>query len=161
MNLVGPGDIEVHFVDSVRALGPLAPTGRWVDLGSGAGFPGLVLADRSPTVAIDLVERRRKRAVFLRQVVLEAGASEERIRVLAQGVDELPGGTYDGVLARAFASPAKVLEHSRRLLVAGGVVVLFLQEETLLPETAGFEMFHVEHYEVGDRRRRSVALRLQ
>lgn len=65
MNLVGPGPIAPHFADSEAALAGLDPVGRWVDLGSGAGFPGLVLAAMYPSVAVDLVDSRKKRCVFL------------------------------------------------------------------------------------------------
>ena len=107
---------------------------------------------------VDLVERRAKRAVFLEQVLLEAGAPPT-VRVLRQSVEDLPDQAYDGVLARAFAPPADVLAHARRLLRPGGQVVLFLQADTPLPEHPGFEVFHVEHYRVGNKDRRSVTLR--
>ena len=44
MDLIGPGDMEHHFVDAQHAVGDLHLTGRWVDLGSGAGFPASRLA---------------------------------------------------------------------------------------------------------------------
>ena len=69
MNLVGPGPIEVHFTDCERALEGLEPRGEWADLGSGAGFPGLVLAELHPELSLILVESRRKRCWFLEHVL--------------------------------------------------------------------------------------------
>jgi 16S rRNA (guanine527-N7)-methyltransferase len=159
MNLVGPGDVGVHFEDSRLALQWLSPTGRWADLGSGAGFPGLVLAAMFPELTVDLVESRRKRCVFLQQVLLEAEVEPERVRVCSQRAETLEPGVYDGVVARAFAAPAEVLRHAQRLLRPGGVVVLFLQEDGAVPEAGAFEVFHVEHYRVQNKARKAVGLR--
>ena len=155
MNLVGPGPVDVHFEDSEKALAPLQPAGRWVDLGSGAGFPGLPLAAMHPQLVVDLVDSRRKRCTFLNEVLGRAGVSAERVAVHCMRVENLTG-PYDGVVSRAFAPPAVVLDHAERLLVKGGTLVLFLQEEADVPSDPRFEMFHVEHYEVAGRRRKSV-----
>ena len=166
MNLVGPGPLEPHVVDCREALAVLGPLegleGDWVDLGSGAGFPGLVLANDAP-VAVDLVESRAKRCVFLEQVIGEAAAAGERVRarVLRQRVESV-GGPYDGVVSRAFAPPPVVLGHGARLLRPGGRLVLFLQEEAVVPESDVFSVEAVRSYVVpGERtlRRKSVLLR--
>lgn len=123
MNLVGPGPLDVHFVDCDLAIEGLQPRGRWADLGSGAGFPGLVLADRCSDLAVDLVDSRRKRCVFLEEVVARAGV-EDRVRVLHTRVESLPDAGWDGVTARAFAPPDRVLAHAARLLRPGGELFL-------------------------------------
>ena len=69
MNLVGPGDVQVHFDDCQLALATLTPEGHWVDLGSGAGFPGIPLAATWPELRVDLVDSRKKRCWFLEQVL--------------------------------------------------------------------------------------------
>jgi len=166
MNLVGPGPIDEHFDDAASALHGLQPTGRWVDLGSGAGFPGLVLVDRFPQLQVDLVDSRQKRCTFLEMVLEEARIPAERARVLCQRVEALPGATYDGVVSRAFAPPAVALEHAERLLVPGGTAVLFLQNHAPdCPEPQAsdprWEVFHVEHYALGARRRKAVSLHFQ
>jgi 16S rRNA G527 N7-methylase RsmG len=158
MNLVGPGDVAFHFEDCRLALTGLQPTGHWVDLGAGAGFPGLVLAALHPSLRVDLVESRRKRCVFLEHVVLEASEGA-RIRVLPVRAETLVPGSYDGVVARAFAAPAVVLDHAARLLRPGGTVVLFLQDDADPPTDPRFAVFHVERYAVDGRERRAVALR--
>jgi 16S rRNA (guanine527-N7)-methyltransferase len=94
-NLVAQTDPEIfirkHFLDSL-AIVPLVPSdGRLLDLGSGAGFPGLVLAIVSPSLEVSLVEPRRKRANFLREVMRKTQLSnarvyEERAEVLVESV---------------------------------------------------------------------------
>ncbi len=162
MNLVGPGDLEEHYEDCSRALAWLVPAGRWVDLGSGAGFPGIVFAATAPpTVSVDLVESRQKRAAFLLDVLVTAQVPDDRIRVLRQRAEDLEPESYQGVLARAFAPPPEVLNHAARLLVPEGTVVLFLQEDDTPPSDDRFEVFHVEHYVVRGRTRKTVGLRLR
>lgn len=159
MNLVGPGDVGEHYLDADRALAGLEPTGRWADLGTGAGFPGVVLAARFPHLQVDLVDSRRKRCVFLEQVLGEAGVPSARVRVVCGRVEELEAAAYDGVTARAFAGPSEVLDHAARLLVPGGMVVLFLQADAAAPDDPRFEEVHAERYAVAGRERRSVTLR--
>jgi len=159
MNLVGPGDLDEHYQDSARALSWLKPTGRWVDLGTGAGFPGVAMAALFPELRIDLVDSRSKRCAFLNRVLTEAVVSPERVQVHCTRVETLPSNSWDGVVSRAFAPPETALEHARRLLVPGGTAILFLQEDTEPPAVHGFEPFHVEHYVVNGKRRKAVGLR--
>lgn len=163
MNLVGPGDLSEHYDDAERALRWLATSGlplagRWVDLGTGAGFPGIVLAAMYPELEVDLVDSRSKRCAFLNRVLTEAQIDPKRVRVHCTRVETLPAGQWDGVVSRAFAPPPEALGHARRLLVPGGTALLFLQEDTEAPQVEGFEVFHVEHYEAGGKRRKAVGL---
>lgn len=92
INLAAPSTLDDvwrrHILDSAQ-LARIAPTAmRWVDLGSGGGFPGLVLgfllAER-PGATIDLVESNRKKASFLQSVV---GQFDLPARVLARRIDD-------------------------------------------------------------------------
>jgi 16S rRNA G527 N7-methylase RsmG len=164
MNLVGPGPLDPHYVDCESAVGWLEhPVGAWADLGSGAGFPGIVFAALHSSAAVDLVDSRQKRCTFLEAVLAEAGqAASGRpapLRVLCTRIEDLPDQSYDGVLARALAPPPEVLEHARRLLKRGGTALLFLQGDAELPHMSGFETVHVQPYLVEGRRRKSVGLR--
>ena len=161
MNLVGPGPIAPHFEDSALALAWLTdPRGHWVDLGSGAGFPGIPLAAAHPQLKVDLVDSRRKRCTFLNEVLGRAGVSADRVAVHCTRVEQLTG-PYDGIVSRAFAPPPVVLEHGLRLLRPGGTLVLFLQEEAPVPDHPSYRVFHVEHYEVDGRNRKAAALERQ
>lgn len=156
MDLIGPGPAEPHFEDAAAAVSPLAAEGDWVDLGSGAGFPGVALAARFPDAKVLLVEPRQKRATFLDQVVREARLQNATVR---RGRDvELPDGAFDGVIARAFAPPEELVRVAARLLRPGGRVALMLARGEA-PEAPGFEPAGSWEYDLDGRPRRVVVLR--
>ena len=130
-NLVGPstlGDIwERHIADSLQLLA-LAPDAlRWADLGSGAGFPGLVIAIAGmerPGTSVQLVESNSRKCAFLRHVARLTGAPVVvHERRLEAAVPEL-AGTLDVVTARALASLDQLLAWTHPLLTTG-VTALF------------------------------------
>lgn len=151
MDLVGPGPLDPHFADAEAVAARLTPAGEWVDLGSGAGFPGLVLAARHPGTRFTLVERRQKRAVFLETVV--SNAALKNVSVKAVDAARLPPGAWDGVVSRAFAPVDELLPLARRLLRPGGQLVLLLARERPEP-SPGWRRFHVEPYVVDGKERR-------
>lgn len=115
INLVAPSTLDEtwqrHILDSAQ-LGKLAPNAqRWLDLGSGGGFPGAIIAlllkDR-PGAAIDLVESNGKKAAFLRTSLAELKASA---RIHAKRIEETYGTIHDPqvVTARALAPLGKLL----------------------------------------------------
>jgi 16S rRNA (guanine527-N7)-methyltransferase len=154
MNLVGPGPLEPHYLDCERALEGLEPTGLWADLGSGAGFPGIVFAHLFPEVQLHLVDSRRKRCTFLEHVLAQAQVPPERVQVLCQRVEELTG-PYDGLMARAFTPPVELLGHAARLLRPGGQVLLFLTEGSP-PEHPHFSWVQERTYTVEGRARKAA-----
>jgi 16S rRNA (guanine527-N7)-methyltransferase len=121
-----------HVADSLQ-LPALAPEAlRWLDLGSGAGFPGLVvaaaLAERSGA-RVDLVESNSRKCAFLRHVArtarLPAVVHEARIETTVRG---LPG-PVDVVTARALAPLSQLLLWTAELL-EGGAIGLFPKGKT-------------------------------
>jgi 16S rRNA G527 N7-methylase RsmG len=161
LNLVGPGPIEPHFLDCAAALEvvPSVPDGeRWVDIGSGAGFPGLVFAERFPNIAVDLVEVRKKRAVFLEAVLAEAHAIPRAapVRVLAVSADTL-SEQWDGGMSRAFTAPIDALAAATRWIRPGGRWVLFLQDEPA-PSHPAWTLQAEHRYTVDGKTRRSALL---
>lgn len=160
LNLVGPGPLEDHYRDSAQAVGWLEPSGHWVDLGSGAGFPGIVFAAKFPHVTVDLVEIRRKRATFLEAVLLECREPRPApIAVRCEDASKLPSGLYDGVMSRAFAPPAEVMDYARRLLRPGGTLVLMLQDDANAPAADDFEVVRQHRYRFGVGWRKAMALK--
>lgn len=127
INLVAPATLPAiwqrHVADSLQllALAPAAAS-RWVDLGSGGGFPGLVvaavLAER-PGAVVHLVESDTRKAAFLRESARVAGlpveVHAERIEKVAE---KLAPGTHV-VSARALAPLAKLLDLASPFLAAG------------------------------------------
>jgi 16S rRNA (guanine527-N7)-methyltransferase len=96
-----------------------------VDVGSGAGLPGIPLAVVRPGVAVTLVETRQRRVSFLSTVVREL--SLDRVAVVASRAEELGEayvGKFDAVVMRCAGARAAVLPAATRLVRSGGVVVV-------------------------------------
>jgi 16S rRNA (guanine527-N7)-methyltransferase len=153
MDLVGPGPLEPHFEDAALAVRGLPEGGgRWADLGSGAGFPGVALAARYPGLQVELVESRQKRATFLKEVVHRAGLTNARVLNIRS--EQLEDGSYDGVISRAYRQPPAYLADAARLLRPGGIAVLLAAGGEPPEGPPLMEVFHVQHYEVDGRPRR-------
>jgi 16S rRNA (guanine527-N7)-methyltransferase len=136
---LGPGDIDSHIAHSLAYLDAypgLVDAERVLDLGSGAGIPGLVLARQLPNAAFALLEGRRERASALVRSVGELGLSG-RVWVIsgrAEVAAHDPGLRFgfDAVVARAFSRPAVTAECGAGFLVKGGA---FVVSEPPEPET--------------------------
>lgn len=135
INLVSSSTIkavwERHFVDSAQ-LWSLAPSDwrHWVDLGSGAGFPGLVIAvlayELNSPGRVTLVESDQRKATFLRTVARETGLS---VTVLARRIEDVAPIGSDVLSARALAPLPKLLAFASRHCPDG---------TCLFPKGAGF-----------------------
>jgi 16S rRNA (guanine527-N7)-methyltransferase len=117
--------IEVHLADSLTALeiGDVADASRIVDIGSGAGFPGLALAVALPDARVSLVESQGRKCEFLERAC--AAASVGNASIVAGRIEEWREGIArnDVVLARALAPQPVVLEYAAPLLSPGGLLV--------------------------------------
>lgn len=122
INLVGASTLadpwRRHVLDSAQ-LAPLVPATarRLVDLGSGAGFPGLVLAALRPDLEVTLAESDQRKAAFLREAARAMGLSP---LVHAARLETLPAGTFDVVTARALMKLDKLALLLPRLAPSGG-----------------------------------------
>ena len=139
-NLVAPSTLPNlwtrHISDSLQLLS-LAPTAkRWVDLGSGGGFPGVVLAcalAETPGAHIQLVERNAKKAAFLREALRVTGsAGTVHLADIGDIVDRI-AGPIDCVTARALA-PLHQLIGFAEPLVGKGAKALFLKGQDVEAE---------------------------
>jgi 16S rRNA (guanine527-N7)-methyltransferase len=119
--------VDAHIADSLSALPWLESRGaqRAVDIGSGAGFPGLPLALARPDLEVDLVEASGRKCEFLRDVARRLEMTG--VGVLAQRAEELAAGEgrarYDTVFARAVGSLAELVEYAAPLLETGGALI--------------------------------------
>ena len=110
-------------------LAPIRPdAARLIDLGSGGGLPGLVLADRLPATQVVLTERRERRADLLRLAVSRLGWTG-RVTVFAGDVVALGrspemASSFDAVTARAFGEPLWTLRCASTFVSPTGVVVI-------------------------------------
>jgi 16S rRNA (guanine527-N7)-methyltransferase len=116
-----------HVADSLQLL-PLAPGARtWVDLGSGGGFPGLVIACAladNDEVRVHLIESNGKKAAFLREAVRMTAVPAEVHAIRAEKFGESCAEPIDAVTARALA-PLKTLCHQAFPFIARGATGLF------------------------------------
>ena len=120
--------LEKHFLDSLTLLPLVAESGTsLLDVGSGAGFPGLVLAAVRPRLSVTLLEPRQKRVVFLHHVTRTLGLANVRIvaRRLEETGPELQAG-FAVVTGRAVAGPARFLAMLEPLLARGARAILML-----------------------------------
>jgi 16S rRNA (guanine527-N7)-methyltransferase len=125
-----------HISDSLQLL-RLAPGAKiWVDLGSGGGFPGVVLACAiadTPGAMVHLVERNAKKAAFLREALRITGAAGTvHLADIGDSVDSVPG-PVDCVTARAVA-PLHQLVGFAAPLVGKGAKALFLKGQDVEAE---------------------------
>lgn len=101
-----------HVVDSAQLLRFATDGGTWLDLGSGAGFPGIIVALLSP-YHVTLVESRGRRIDYLNRAVRLLDM-ERRASVAAMAVERMQTAPYSVISARAFAPLPKLLDLSQR-----------------------------------------------
>ncbi|TCJ41089.1 16S rRNA (guanine(527)-N(7))-methyltransferase RsmG [Parafrankia sp. BMG5.11] len=102
-----------HFADSAQLLDHVSrETPLWLDLGTGAGFPGLVISAMRPHWPVTLVESRALRVSWLGHVVTELNLAN--CRIIGRRLEDVPAEPFDVISARAFAPLAKLLKLARR-----------------------------------------------
>ena len=111
-----------HIVDSAQLLGFAPGAKSWLDLGSGAGFPGLVAAMLSEH-KVTLAESRAKRIDYLERAIVHLGL-EARAKVAAMPVERLETAAYHVISARAFAPLPRLLDLSSRFSTAKTIWLL-------------------------------------
>ncbi len=141
-NLIGPGTLDdvwgKHFADSALGMvaldnasvprGTLGPGARVVDIGSGAGLPGIPLKILWPDLQACLLEPRQKRAAFLHKVIDSLGLAG--VEVLAQRAEDaahLPGyrETFDLATVRAVSELPVLVEYGLPFLRTGGRLICY------------------------------------
>jgi 16S rRNA (guanine527-N7)-methyltransferase len=136
-----------HFADSLQLLDYVPrETGPWLDLGSGAGIPGLVLACANPSVEIQLVESRKRRVEWLIRAAVSLGL--ENCHIFGARLESVETVPVRVITARAFAPLGRLLQLSARfstrdttwLLPKGRSAAQELAEQ---PKEVQ-DMFHVE-----------------
>ncbi|UWQ07795.1 16S rRNA (guanine(527)-N(7))-methyltransferase RsmG [Aliiroseovarius crassostreae] len=129
INLVAPSTIndlwERHFLDSAQVFSALPQDAKkWCDVGTGGGFPGLIVAmlaqEKAPELQVTCIESDLRKATFLRTVLRETGVEAN---VLSERIEQAEPQAADVFSARALASLDKLLEFSERHLSPNGICV--------------------------------------
>jgi 16S rRNA (guanine527-N7)-methyltransferase len=143
---IGPDEVERlwprHLADSLAyAAGFNHRQGRALDIGSGAGLPGIPLAIVRPGLQMTLLDRSGRRTALLRRVVRILGLPN--VRVVEADVDTIRT-SYDVVVARASLPPERAFCRIGRLLSADGEAVVGVSRHAS-PDAAGLEAAAARH----------------
>ena len=150
-NLVSAASLEAvwlrHIVDSAQLLSyvPRETSSPWLDLGTGAGFPGLVIAALRPDIEMVMVESRARRAEWLERARTAMGLDNASVTALT--LEKVPTRPFRVISARAFAPLPKLLNLSARFSTATTTWLLpkgRSARQELLDLTKWKHMFHVE-----------------
>lgn len=173
-NLVARGDRAVmvprHIVECDAVADRLTPTGRWMDLGTGGGLPGLVLAYRHPQVEWVLVDATAKKVDAVRRFAAELGLTnvtpvQARAETLAHALPHRGG--YAGVVCRALAPLPVLVELARGFLGDGALLAAMkgpnrdaeLQRAAAAIRTLRYRDVHSEKLTLPDRASWLVTMR--
>ena len=137
MNLIGPMSeaevVDQLLIDSVAAAAVCAPAGPILDVGSGAGLPGIPLKLLYPDMPLTMVEPRKKRTTFLKIALNRLDLNETTIE--RTRIEEVEAAEFAYVISKAFQPPLQWLDTASRWLAEGGVAVCLTRPD----ERAGLE----------------------
>ena len=138
--------VRLHLLDSLAVL-PYLQGIRVLDVGTGAGLPGLPLALFSPDREFTLLDSNAKKTRFVRQAAIELGLAN--VNVVHERIESFRTSTgFDSILARAFANLPELTGQTFRLLNPGGVILAqkgkLPQDELILLENAVVEVFSLD-----------------
>jgi 16S rRNA (guanine527-N7)-methyltransferase len=141
--------VPKHVMDSLSIL-PFIGTGRVLDVGTGAGLPGLVLAAASPGRRFVVLDSSGKKTRFVEHAARRLGL--DNVEVVKSRVEEFqdPSG-FDTIVSRAFACLADFVAGAGHLLAAGGRMVAMkgtLPEEELAGLPAGWKLLGTHRMDV-------------
>ncbi len=128
INLVSKKSLEDlwtrHILDSVQVFDAVQPTGKWLDIGSGGGLPGIIVgivaAEFAPNLNVTLMESDQRKCAFLRNVARECGIS---VSVTSDRIEKATPQAADILSARALADLDLLLEFVDRHMVSSGTAV--------------------------------------
>ena len=108
-----------HLLDSLAVLPHLSAVRRLIDVGSGAGLPGIPLAIARPDMKIALLDSNHKKTTFMRQACMELGLTNAEV-VCERVENWQPQDKYDAVISRAYSELKEFVRLSAHLVAKGG-----------------------------------------
>ncbi|MBF2754441.1 MAG: 16S rRNA (guanine(527)-N(7))-methyltransferase RsmG [Gammaproteobacteria bacterium AqS3] len=149
MNLIGPSEAaqlgESQLIDALGFARCIAPDARCiVDLGSGAGLPGAVLAMARPDWQLHLIEARRRRAAFLRQVAIELHLDNLSVHS-GRAEAFTPRQSVDTIVSRGFGPLARQIDCTRTWWAAETELITLRGSEERDPPPDGFALRCIAH----------------
>ncbi|RJO66267.1 MAG: 16S rRNA (guanine(527)-N(7))-methyltransferase RsmG [Myxococcales bacterium] len=155
--LIAPEEAAVgHFLDSAMAAPDLPPAAAVLDVGSGAGFPGVVLAIRRPDARVTLLEKTAKKVEFLRQLI--RGVPLINAEAVAGSWPAWPADdAYDVIVSRATFADGAAWRDVGRALKADGTLWLWRGEDGAL-DIPGFVATSRPYRLPGRRRERRLVV---
>ncbi|HWQ57549.1 MAG TPA: 16S rRNA (guanine(527)-N(7))-methyltransferase RsmG [Clostridia bacterium] len=119
--------VAKHFADSLLPMELIPKNARCIDVGTGAGFPGVPLMIMRPDLSMTLLDSLNKRLVFLETLLKELNLSARLVHARAEdaGRDRAHREAYDVALARAVASASALMEWTSPLVHVGGVSLFY------------------------------------
>ena len=143
--------VELHFLDSLAVAPLVRGCATLIDVGSGAGFPGAVLAVALPSLAVTCIDAVAKKVAFLQTLRRTIAPNLEPLHRRDDAVDR----TFDAAVSRATWDPPEWLGHGARLVHPGGLVIAMQTADAPVLETpAGFTHEPAIEYTVGGAARR-------
>lgn len=125
MNLIGPLDrqqiVRELLIDSVAPAVLSAPRSHVLDIGTGAGLPGIPLAILYPDVEMTLVEPRHKRVTFMRIATTRLGL--DHVEIVPERIENIDLERHDWLISKAFRAPTAWIEIAAPHMADGGHIV--------------------------------------
>jgi 16S rRNA (guanine527-N7)-methyltransferase len=110
--------VSHHLLDSLAVM-PHLWAGRWLDVGCGAGLPGIVLAVMRPNWQFTLLDSNSKKTSFVQQAIIELGLQNSSVHC-ARVEDWRPAVRFDGIISRAFSELGDFLRSTQHLVAQHG-----------------------------------------
>jgi len=139
-----PGKVLTHHILDSLAVAPHVSARTLLDVGSGAGLPGIPLALALPKVQVTLLDSNQKKCAFLNQAIIELKL--DNVKVVCARIEEWQTNErFDLVISRAFSELAKFVAPAARLCAPGGTLLAMKGVEPLAEIEQLPNQFHLSH----------------
>ncbi|HZS37008.1 MAG TPA: 16S rRNA (guanine(527)-N(7))-methyltransferase RsmG [Polyangia bacterium] len=157
--IVEPDDVvDRHFLDSLAIAPLLGDATTLLDVGSGAGFPGVALAVARPALRVTCIESIQKKVAFLQTLRREVALNVEALGVRLEKLP--PDRFFDAVVSRAVWEPAEWVEHGAPFVAPGGLLIAMQTlEQPIARPPSGFTALPPVDYEIAGVTRRLTSFR--